>query len=113
MIGFEYIYTAKVTQVYDADSITVDIDLGFGIIMHSQKIRLYGIDAPELRGEEREDGLKARDYLREKILGKEIVIKTIKDKKGKYGRWLGEVFLHDNNINSLLVENNFAVYRDY
>ena len=45
-----YEYRAKVRGVYDADTITVDIDLGFGIIYTGQKLRLLGIDAPEVRG---------------------------------------------------------------
>ena len=103
-----YEYNAKVTKVYDGDTITVDFDLGFGIILRKQKIRLLGINAPEVRGEQREDGLKTRDELRKRILGKKVVIKTSKDKKGKYGRWLGEVFSKDENINQWLLSEGLA-----
>jgi endonuclease YncB( thermonuclease family) len=58
-----YNYRAFVTGVYDGDSITVDIDLGFNNWMKNQKVRLYGINTPELRGEERPSGLIARDRL--------------------------------------------------
>lgn len=58
-----YFYKAVVRDVYDGDSCTVDIDLGFGIWMKGQKLRLMGIDTPELRGSEREEGLKVRDYV--------------------------------------------------
>ena len=68
---------------------------------------------PEVRGESREEGLISRDRLREKILGKEIYLKTIKDKKGKYGRYLGIVYLGEENINEWLIENNLAVKADY
>ena len=87
-----YEYKATVISVYDGDTITVDIELGFGIIFHKQKLRLAYIDAPEVKGEEREQGLVSRDRVRELILGKEITIKTYKDSKGKYGRWIAEVF---------------------
>ncbi len=53
------------------------------------------INAPELRGKERPRVLKSRDFLRSKIEGKEILIETIKDKKGKYGRDLAEIWLED------------------
>lgn len=83
-------YKAKVTDVYDGDTITVDVDLGFGIIFEGQKIRFYGVNTPEVRGESREEGLKVRDHVRSLILDKEIKITVIKNhKKGKYGRWLG------------------------
>ena len=54
----------------------------------------------------------SHDFLRENIGNKWVIIKTTKDKKGKYGRWLGEVFLGDRNINDLLVEKGLAeVYK--
>ena len=102
-------YRAIVTKVYDGDTITVDIDLGFGIWVKKQKLRLYGIDTPEVRGKEREAGLRSRDALREKILGKEIKIKTQKDKKGKYGRWLATIYGDsDESINEWLLNENYA-----
>ena len=107
-----YNYRAFVTGVYDGDSITVDIDLGFNNWMKNQKVRLYGINTPELRGEERQDGLIARDRLRELILDKEIIIKSYKDKAGKYGRWLATVFHKQDgsfeDINMLLLAEGLA-----
>lgn len=122
-----YIYKAYVTDVYDGDTITCIIDCGFNIGMQKTKIRLYGINTPELRGEDREIGLHVRDELRKKILNKHILLKTIKDKKGKYGRYLGKIYIEDENadkpdnnnklegidkyicINDWLLENNYAV----
>tara|TARA_Y100001958_G_C21047918_1_gene415211 strand:- start:64 stop:423 length:360 start_codon:yes stop_codon:yes gene_type:complete len=103
-----YEYRAKVRGVYDADTITVDIDLGFGIIYTGQKLRLLGIDAPEVRGKERPEGLKSRDALRAKILDKDIIIRTSKDKKGKYGRWLATIILDDVNLNEWLINEGYA-----
>jgi len=103
-----YEYSAKVVKVYDGDTITVDVDLGFGVWMHKQKIRLVGINTPEVRGEEREEGLKSRDWLREKILDKQITLRTAKDRKGKYGRWLGAVILHSTNINQEMISLGLA-----
>jgi micrococcal nuclease len=103
-----YEYRATVTKVYDGDTITVDFDLGFGIILKKQTIRLFGINTPEVRGAEKSDGIISRDALRQRILGKQVIIKTSKDKKGKYGRWLGEVFVEDENINQWLISEGYA-----
>jgi len=103
-----YEYRAFVRKVYDGDTITVDFDLGFDIILRNQKIRLSRIDTPEVRGEERVDGLKSRDALREKISNKWVIIKTKKDKKGKFGRWLGEVWHEDVCMNDWLLKEGYA-----
>ena len=120
-----YTYKALVTSVYDGDTITVDINLGFGIVAQKQKIRLANINTPEVRGEEREAGLISRDVLREKILHKSIIITTFKDKKGKYGRYIGEIYIEENlitenvdtstliNINEWLVAEGYAEYKQY
>ena len=78
------------------------------LILHKQKIRLLRINAPEVRGEERELGLKSRDALREKIGSKWIKLKTQQDKKGKYGRWLGELWLDDECVNDWLLKEGYA-----
>ena len=62
-----YEYRAFVRKVYDGDTVTVDIDLGFDVVLKGQKIRLVRINAPEVRGKERPEGLKSRDALRNKI----------------------------------------------
>lgn len=113
MAKFQYWYKAKVTDVYDGDTITVDIDLGFGITMHKQKIRLYGINAPEVRGEERDAGLITREHLRAAILGREIVLNSYKDKTGKFGRFLAFIYCDSININDQMVRLGLAEYRVY
>ena len=56
----------NVLRVYDGDTITVELDLGFGVYK-KEKLRFAEINAPELRGEERPEGLKSRDWLKAKI----------------------------------------------
>ena len=112
-----YEYRAKVVKVYDGDTITVQVTLGFDVYK-TEVLRLSGIDAPEMRGEERPYGLVSRDKLRELILDQEIIIKTYKDKKGKYGRYIADVYLDDPVtgvfcVNDWLVENKLAVYHEY
>lgn len=104
-----YCYDAHVVSVYDGDTITCDVKLGFNVTISNQKIRLYGIDTPELRGDERDDGIISRDFVRDKILDKDIKLYTLKDKRGKYGRMLGIVYVENENINQLLLDKNLAV----
>ncbi len=113
-----YFYRAEVVSVYDGDTCRVNVDLGFNTKLMNEKIRLSKIDAPELRGESREAGLASRDFLRELILGKEIYLETEKDRKGKYGRYLGTIWVQNENgeyinVNELLIEKGFAVYLSY
>lgn len=103
-----YTYRAKVTDVYDGDTITVDIDLGCKTWIRGERIRLVGINAPEMRGEERGRGIAAREALRSQVLGKDVVLRTEKDTKGKYGRYLGVVIRNGVVINDWMVENGFA-----
>lgn len=108
-----YIYNAIIVAVYDGDTITADIDLGFHSWLKKVKFRLYGINTPEVRGESKERGRAVRDTVREMILNKEVTIKTHKDKKGKYGRWLADVFVEIDGrevyLNKWLIENDMAV----
>ncbi len=108
-----FTYKAIIQSVYDGDTVTADIDLGFHTWIHGEKLRLARINAPELKGDERPAGLLARDWLRKQILGKSVIIRTIKDKKGKYGRYIAEIILNGNNINDALVRNGYAQYKDY
>lgn len=106
----------KIIKVYDADTITVDIDLGFGVT-RTEILRLNLIDAPEMRGVEREDGIVSRDWLRERLATAMeeggIIIRTVQDKKGKYGRYIAEVFVDEVNINRELVSEGLAIYKSY
>lgn len=108
-----YVYKAKLRSVYDGDTMRVDLDLGCGVWLKNEPIRLFGINAPEIRGKEKVKGIKARDALRGLLEGHSITVKTIKDKKGKYGRYLGIVFVEGVNVNEWLVKQGFAVKKDY
>lgn len=108
----DYVYNAKVVSVYDGDTVTITVNLGFYVNI-TEKFRLLRINTPEIRGEEREAGLISRDALRELILDKDVVIKTFKDRKGKYGRYLVEIYLGEINVNDWLVENGYAIYQNY
>jgi len=91
-----YEYKAKLIRVVDGDTVDAMIDCGFSMF-RKDRIRLLGIDAPESRTrdlEEKKLGLAAKARLKELIKEgeNEFLIKTSVDKKGKYGRLLGELF---------------------
>ena len=112
-----YHYKAKVRSVYDGDTLRADIDLGMSVVFTNETVRLYGLNAPEVRGPERPKGLKSRDFLREQIGKKDVIIETVKDKKGKYGRYLATIWLRKGtkwvNINELMVKKKFAEEKEY
>ena len=107
-----YQYKAVITEVYDGDTVTARIDLGFNVSI-TEKLRLDGINTPEVRGSERPLGLISRDRLRDKILGREVIVKTLKDKKGKYGRYIAEIMYQGESVNHWLVSEGLAVYKEY
>lgn len=113
-----YFYRAKIISVYDGDTVRADIDLGLSTWVKNEKLRLARINAPEVRGNEKQAGIAARDFLREQVLEKEVIIETTKDKKGKYGRYITEIWIKDQtgefiNINDLMVEKGHAIYQEY
>jgi micrococcal nuclease len=113
-----YFYKAKITDVYDADTVTADVDLGFYVWLHEQKFRLYGINATEVKGEKKKAGKKCRDMLAAQISGKEVLIQSIKnpkekDKKEKYGRWLAVIWHNGVNMNEWVVAQNCGVHAEY
>tara|TARA_R110002020_G_scaffold317058_1_gene532732 strand:- start:79 stop:423 length:345 start_codon:yes stop_codon:yes gene_type:complete len=105
-----YEYKAKIIDVYDGDTFTFEVDLGFSITV-KEKIRLAGINTPEVRGKTKPEGIMVRDYVRSMILGKEVTIQVFK--KGKFGRYVAYVFF-DNltgipcNLTEHLLEKKYG-----
>ena len=103
----QYIYKATVTKVVDGDTVDLLVDCGFNII-RKERIRFYGVDAWETRGEERERGLKAKEFVLNLIPpGTEVVVRTGKE-QGKFGRYLGEIFFGGRSLNDMLLEEGHA-----
>ena len=109
-------YKCKLIKVIDGDTIDVDIDLGFGVWLRNQRIRMYGIDTPESRTrdlEEKKYGLAAKAFLTEMLDDSHLILKTHKDERGKFGRILGEVWrttnYADQSINNYMIEKHHAV----
>ena len=105
-----YYYNGIVASIYDGDTIRVDVDLGFNNWVKNMKLRLYGIDTPEIRGNEREMGLLAKQFVEDRIpIGTQIQILTVKDQTGKYGRYLAKIFYGDGiNLNQELIDSGNA-----
>ena len=101
-----YEYRCKLRKVVDGDTVDIDIDLGFGVWLQNERVRLFGIDTPESRTrdlEEKKYGLAAKEVLKTKEY----------DAKGKFGRILGELWrtstLADKSLNDYLIDTFNAV----
>jgi len=102
-----YEYAAQVLDVYDGDTIHVEVDLGCDIDTRLT-VRLAGINAPELAV--KPAGPDARDFLAATLGAGAITLRTIKDRREKYGRYLGILILPDGtNVNDLMVSSGHAV----
>jgi endonuclease YncB( thermonuclease family) len=110
-----FLYRAEVHSVVDADTLVLDIDLGFNVLRR-QRIRLAGLNAPEPRTDK---GKRAALFVTEHVLSAPlVVVKT--NKVDIYGRYVGHVFLGRANgsiestfkrgvyLNNLLVEKKLA-----
>ena len=117
-----YEYRCKVLKVIDGDTVDVDIDLGFGIILSDERVRLMGIDTPESRTRdkvEKKFGKASAKRLKEMVGGKSgPILKTQinkkgEDMKGKFGRILGDFTVEHNGkwrmVTDILVEEGHAV----
>ena len=114
-----YEYRCKVIKVIDGDTVDVDIDLGFDIMLRDERVRIMGIDTPESRTRdkvEKKFGLASKARLKELIGGKSVPIlktqinKKGEDMRGKFGRILGDFVTEDGRmVTDILVEEGHAV----
>jgi micrococcal nuclease len=113
-----YEYKCKILRVVDGDTVDVDIDLGFGVWMHRERVRMMGIDTPESRTRdkvEKKFGLASKAKLKALLpIGSMQVLKTEidrsgEDKKGKFGRILGDFIVDDKRCTDILIKEGYAV----
>ena len=90
-----YEYKCKIIKVVDGDTVDVDLDLGFGVWLRNERVRIMGIDTPESRTSDKVEkvfGLAAKARLIS-LLGVDAILETQVHKgenmKGKFGRILG------------------------
>jgi micrococcal nuclease len=112
-----YEYRAKVNKVVDGDTVDVDIELGFDIVLTGQRVRIMGIDTPESRTSDKVEkvfGLAAKNRLKE-LLGETAILKTQIEKdgddaKGKFGRILGDFIAPDGRmVTEIMIEEGHCV----
>ena len=110
-------YDVVVIKVVDGDTVDVDIDLGFGVCLKDERVRIMGIDTPESRTRDKVEDLfgeaaKARLKVLMKDGGKLITTEDRKgeDMKGKFGRILGDFRIGDGRkVTDILIEEGHAV----
>lgn len=119
-------YDVKLIKVVDGDTVDVDIDLGFGIWLHDERVRIMGIDTPESRTRDKiEDlfGEAAKARVKELFESEHVKLITEEDRKGedmkgKFGRVLGDFDIEYKNadnsysirrLTSIMIEEGHAV----
>ena len=112
-LDMRYLYDAELIRVVDGDTVDAWIDLGFDITIR-RRIRLWGIDAPEMRTrglQEKAEGFAAKDRLIEILELNHGTFAVRSVGVDKYGRCLGEIYIQDININKqLLAEGIVDIY---
>lgn len=111
-----YEYRATLLKVVDGDTVDVDIDLGFGITLKNERVRIVGIDTPESRTSDKVEklfGLAAKRRVKELLKG-DVILQTQIDRnggdaKGKFGRILGDFIIGDKTLTQIMIEEGHAV----
>jgi len=117
-----YEYNCTVVKIVDGDTVDVDIDLGFGVQLTDERVRIMGIDTPESRTSDEVEKVfgKAAKARLQSLMGETCVLKTQinkdgEDMKGKFGRILGDFDVYDVKTDSwrpatsMLIEEGHAV----
>jgi micrococcal nuclease len=116
-------YDVKILKVVDGDTVDVDINLGFGVWITDERVRIINIDCPESRTSDKVEDLfgeAAKSRLKELLEHGDIKLITKEDRKGedmkgKFGRVLGdfEVYYHRQDrwctVSDIMVEEGHAV----
>jgi len=108
-----YFYRAELARVVDGDTVDLKIDLGFYMTANI-RIRLEGVDTPEIRGPEKEEGKISKAFVEKKLSqARSIFVETMKT--GKYGRWLGVIWFYEGteetalcSLNKMLLDEGLA-----
>ena len=110
--AYEDVKISKVISVYDGDTLRVNIDSFPDIVGKNIRIRIKGIDAPEIKGKCQKEidlAIMARDYLRNAInQSSQIELRNIE--RGKYFRIVGELYIDGENISNNLIKRKLAYY---
>lgn len=106
-------YNAYIFDVYDGDTYTATIEVGLRNIQITEKLRIYGLDCPEVRGSEKVQGLAVRDSVRQILLNQEVVIEHVT--YGKFGRMVCHVYRASDmlNIGDWLISKGLCEFKEY
>ncbi len=117
-----YEYRARVVKVVDGDTVDVDIELGFGVVLADERVRIMGIDTPESRTSDKVEDLfgeaakaRVKELLDGDVILKTEVSKNGEDMKGKFGRILGDFMVErwengkEERLTDVLIEEGHAV----
>tara|TARA_B100001758_G_C18179970_1_gene488925 strand:+ start:149 stop:538 length:390 start_codon:yes stop_codon:yes gene_type:complete len=115
-------YVAQIKRWLDGDTVELSVDLGMSVSVDA-KFRLARIDAPEVKkyagvtNEEKQRGLELKKLLSEKIPKDSGVVVSV-TKKGKYGRYLVEIWDTDEegslyNLNDWLLNQGLVEGVEY
>lgn len=110
-----YVYRAEYIRNYDGDTVTFMVDVGL-TSYRKLTVRLYDVDTHELRSKDVTDkalAYEAKEFAKNFLKGKEIFIKTIRDKTGKYGRYLAHVYVDGVSLSKELRRNGYDTGRRF
>jgi micrococcal nuclease len=111
-----YVRRVVVRNVVDGDTVDVEIDLGWDLY-YRERIRLAGINAPEVRTKDQEeklDGVRSKEALTQVLAQSDIImLHSHKFERGKYDRTIGVLYADGMNVNEFMVANEFAEAKDY
>jgi micrococcal nuclease len=100
-----YYYKGLVVNVVDGDTYDILVSMGF-VVYQMIRFRLAVYNTPEVRGEEREEGLRVKAKVKDMIEGQTVILKS--HKKGSFQRYLAEVWVDDINLGPHLYDNGDA-----
>jgi micrococcal nuclease len=101
-----YQYRAKIIHVVDGDTVDATLELGF-YLTATLRLRLLGVDTPEMHGLGRPAGVAARQFVEGELLGRDVVLETAKS--DAFGRWLCRVLVDGVDFNRRLIDEGHAV----
>jgi micrococcal nuclease len=114
-------YEVELLKVVDGDTVDVNINLGFGIWLRDERVRIMGIDTPESRTRDKVEkvfGLAAKDRLKHLLEEGGVLITTEdrdgEDMKGKFGRILGDFEVEEymgqpRRVTDIMIEEGHCV----
>ena len=115
-----YEYKCNIRKVVDGDTVDIDIDLGFGVWLNDERVRIMGIDTPESRTSdpiEKIFGMAAKERVQHLLSNESVLISKVKgdgneEMRGKFGRILGDFRTPQGDLltSKLMAEGHAVAY---